>query len=52
MKTGAGQDAGDGLALVALNLDPAFLYRAPGAARSLHLFGERFFLSQTDAEEP
>ena len=51
VKTGAGQDAGDGLALVALNLDPPFLHCAPGAARLLHFLGEGLFLNQTDTEE-
>ena len=51
VKTGADQDTGDGLTLVALNLNPSFLHRPSGAARLLHFFGESLFLRETDADE-
>ncbi len=46
-----GQDASDLGALVALDLDPAILDGATGAAGFLHLFGELLFLGQADADE-
>ncbi len=38
-KTGVDQDAGDGLSLVTLNLDPPLLDRASGPAGLLHFLG-------------
>lgn len=50
-KTGLEQDAGDCLALVALDFDPPFLHRASSTTGFLYFLGEGFFFGQTDASE-
>ena len=51
MEVRLSQDAGDFLALVALNLDLAVLHRAAGATDALHDFGQLFLFRQTDADK-
>ena len=51
MEVRLSQDAGDFLALVALNLDLAILHRAAGATRALHRLGQLLLVRQTDAHK-
>jgi len=50
-EAGFGEDAGDGLALVALDFDLAVLDGAAGAAAALHGLGQLLFFRQADAYE-
>src|ERR1017187_6914983 len=50
-KVRLGQDARDFRAFVALNLDPAVLDRAAGAAGALHRPGQLLLFRQTDADK-
>jgi hypothetical protein len=50
-ETSVGEDSDDYFALVALNFDPSLFHGAPCATSLLHLFGEPFFFSQSDASE-
>jgi len=48
---GLGQNAGDFLTFVSLDLDLAVLDRATSAAGALHGLGEFFFFGQADADK-